>query len=84
MSTIQLPSEKEIRAAYQEGEEAVVLLFRSTFLMLAERIQQLEDQLAKNSRNSGKPPSSDGYDRRACGNVHVAEAEGRRVTKAKR
>jgi transposase len=29
---------------------------------LAERIQKLEDQLAKNSRNSGKPPSSDGYD----------------------
>ena len=26
----------------------------------AVRIQQLEDQLAKNSRNSGKPPSSAG------------------------
>jgi hypothetical protein len=25
-----------------------------------ERIQKLEDQLGKNSRNSGKPPSSDG------------------------
>ena len=25
-----------------------------------ERIQQLADQVAKNSRNSGKPPSSDG------------------------
>lgn len=25
-----------------------------------ERIQQLADQLAKNSHNSGKPPSSDG------------------------
>ena len=29
-------------------------------LTLAERIQKLEDQLAKTSRNSGKPPSSDG------------------------
>ncbi|MCC6985178.1 MAG: IS66 family transposase [Anaerolineales bacterium] len=65
MSTIGLPSEKEIRAAYQEGEEAVILLFQTTFLVLAERIQKLEDQLAKNSRNSGKPPSSDGYDQPA-------------------
>jgi transposase len=65
MSAIQLPSEKAIRAAYQEGEEAVVLLFHTTFLMLAERIQKLEDRLAKNSRNSGKPPSSDGYDQPA-------------------
>jgi len=27
---------------------------------MAERIQALEDQLAKNSANSGKPPSSNG------------------------
>ena len=40
---MQVASEKEIRAAYQEGEEAVILLFQKTFLMLAERIQQLED-----------------------------------------
>jgi|GEM_PF-2972868 hypothetical protein len=62
MSAIQAPSEKEIRAAYQGGEEAVILLFQKTFLILTERIRQLEDQLAKNSRNSGKPPLSDGYD----------------------
>lgn len=62
MNVTQLPSEKEIRAAYQAGEEAVIQLFYTTILVLVERIQKLEDQLAKNSRNSGKPPSSDGYD----------------------
>ena len=40
-------------------------LFRTTFLAIVERIQKLEDQLVKNSRNSGKPPSSDGYDQPA-------------------
>jgi transposase len=65
MKTIRLPSEEEINAAYDEGKSAVLVLFQTTFLMLAERIQNLEDQLAKNSRNSGKPPSSDGYDQPA-------------------
>lgn len=62
MSALHLPSREEINAAYDEGREAVILLFQTTMLTLAERIQKLEDQLAKNSRNSGKPPSSDGYD----------------------
>jgi len=65
METIHLPNEKEILAAYDEGKEAVVKLFHSTIAALAERVQKLEDQLAKNSRNSGKPPSSDGYDQPA-------------------
>jgi transposase len=56
---------EEINAAYDEGREAVILLFQTTMLVLAERIQKLEDQLAQNSRNSGKPPSSDGYDQPA-------------------
>jgi transposase len=61
---INLPTEAEVRTAYREGEEAVVEVFRrmnETILQLMGRIQTLEDQLAKNSNNSSKPPSSDGY-----------------------
>jgi transposase len=65
VSALHLPSKEEINAAYDEGREAVILLFQTTMLGLAERIQKLEDQLAKNSSNSGKPPSSDGYDQPA-------------------
>jgi hypothetical protein len=60
-----LPDEKEITAAYEEGKAAVLKLFQGTIVVLAERIQKLEDQLAKNSHNSGKPPSSDGFDKPA-------------------
>lgn len=62
MSFLQLPKEEEIREAYRQGEAAVIALFQTTILAMVERIQKLEDQLVKNSRNSGKPPSSDGYD----------------------
>ncbi|MGQ9556304.1 MAG: IS66 family transposase [Anaerolineae bacterium] len=74
MVTMLTPSREEIHAAYVQGEEAVVALIASRFgalLGIAEqqqqtiaeleaRIQVLEDQLAKHSRNSHKPPSSDG------------------------
>jgi len=65
MTSIRMPSEDEINAAYDQGRSAVIALIQETFLALAERIQKLEDQLAKNSRNSGKPPSSDGYEKPA-------------------
>lgn len=60
MEPLQIPNEAEIRATYREGEDAVVKLFYETLGKLAERLQRLEDQIAKNSHNSGKPPSSDG------------------------
>ncbi|MCJ7483744.1 MAG: IS66 family transposase [Thermodesulfovibrionales bacterium] len=60
-----IASETDIRAAYQQGVEAVILLFEQTFLELSERLQKVEDRLSKNSRNSGKPPSSDGLDKPA-------------------
>jgi transposase len=55
-----MPSREDIHQAYLQGEEAVVALFEQTIVRLAERVQALEDQLAKNSHNSSKPPSSDG------------------------
>jgi transposase len=63
----ELLSQDEIRAVYRQGEEAVVTLVT----MLIERIEKLEmeveelkGKLNKNSRNSSKPPSSDGFKKR--------------------
>jgi len=55
-----MPSREEIHEAYLQGEAAVVALFEQTIAQLAARVMALEEQQAKNSRNSGKPPSSDG------------------------
>jgi transposase len=58
-----LPTEDDIQTAYDHGQEAVVLLVTGLLTViraLEARVQTLEDQLAKNSRNSSKPPSSDG------------------------
>ena len=58
-----VPTHKDVHAAYQEGEEAVIALVDSlveVVISFADRQQELEDQVAKNSRNSSKPPSSDG------------------------
>ena len=66
-----IPDEKEIRTAFAEEEEAVIALFGEVTAQVEELAARLEKQsgilkdlkarLSKNSRNSGKPPSSDGY-----------------------
>jgi transposase len=60
MEPIHLPSDEEIRAAYRQGEEAIIAMIHQTVGQLAACVQALEDRVSKNSRNSGKPPSSDG------------------------
>jgi len=59
MSETRLPTPEEIRAAYREGEEAVV----SLFMELVAEIQGLKARLNKDSHNSSKPPMSDGLKR---------------------
>lgn len=60
-------SEAEVRAIYAQGEEAVV----SLVMQLLGRLNQLEAEvkdlkgrLSKDSRNSSKPPSGDGFGKR--------------------
>jgi transposase len=63
MTPIPLPTHEQIHAVYQQGEEAVIALVDQLVQVITQletRVQALEDQLAKNSGNSSKPPSSDG------------------------
>jgi len=60
-----------IRAAYRQGEEAVIALVENLLQAQADvigklesRIKVLEDQVSKDSRNSSKPPSGDGFKKR--------------------
>ena len=55
-------SRDEIRAVYRQGEDAVVALIEmliARFNALEEKVARLEAQIAKDSHNSSKPPSSD-------------------------
>ena len=67
----QLPTDDEICIAFEKGQAAILDLFHDVSRQMQELAQQLAKQgdllqelharLAKSSRNSSKPPSSDGY-----------------------
>ena len=60
-------SEAEIRAVYGQGEEAVVSLVSQLMARLSQleaEVKELKGRLGKNSRNSSKPPSGDGFGKR--------------------
>jgi transposase len=60
-------SRDEIRAVYAQGEDAVIALVEGLVARinhLEERLEAVENQLKKDSHNSSKPPSSDGFKKR--------------------
>jgi transposase len=66
MKPSELPSADDIHTAYEAGEATVRALLEAQAKLiraLEARIQALEDQLAKNSHNSSKPPSTDGLNK---------------------
>lgn len=55
---------EEIQALYAQGPDAVIDLvntLQDSVEVLSLRVKQLEDRLGKDSHNSSKPPSSDGF-----------------------
>lgn len=68
---LRMPTNADIHTAFEQGEAAVMALFHEVATQVAELAQQLAKQgeilqevqarLAKTSRNSSKPPASDGY-----------------------
>jgi transposase len=73
---------EEIRAIYRQGEEAVIALvdqLQDVIILLEKRVeelearvQKLESQLAQNSRNSNRPPSSEGLSKPPPKNLRPA------------
>jgi Family of unknown function (DUF6444) len=60
-------SRDEIRAVYAQGEESVIELVTRLLQRietLESRLEAVEGQLSKNSKNSSKPPSGDGFEKR--------------------
>ena len=67
---LHMPTDEDIHTAFEQGEAAVMALFHQVVSHVAALAQQLAQQgallqelqarLAKSSRNSSKPPSSDG------------------------
>ena len=66
-----IPTDEAIHTAFEKGEAAIMELFHNVADQMTELARQLAKQgealqalqarLAKNSGNSSKPPSSDGY-----------------------
>ena len=60
MSKLVQLDREQLRQVGQESLIELILVLQQQMAAQQELIQKLQDQLAKDSHNSGKPPSSDG------------------------
>ena len=60
MSKLEQLDREQLKQLDQESLIGVILILQQQMTEQQKLIQQLQDQLAKDSHNSGKPPSSDG------------------------
>ena len=81
----QMPSKKSKEQASQsltlEQALDVIQELRQQVIELKAENQKLKDQLSKNSRNSSKPPSSDGYNKPNPKSLTVKRVVEKRVDK---
>ncbi len=63
---MEIPSKEQILAIYNQGSDAVIALVEMLYKTIdahEKRIKHLEDILVKDSHNSSKPPSTDGFNK---------------------
>lgn len=60
MSTLPRFSREQLEALDKNTLIEIILLMQDKLDELSQRVEQLEGQVSKQSRNSSKPPSSDG------------------------
>ena len=63
MSKLEQLDREQLKQLDQESLIGVILILQRQMTEQQELIQKLQDQVAKDSHNSGKPPSSDGFKR---------------------
>ena len=61
--TLQRPTQAELDRMRPEEKDALILRLFDLLEKLQGRVEALEAQVKKNSRNSSKPPSSDGLNK---------------------
>lgn len=75
------PQELDGHSLYLQGEDAVATVIeelRAQIKAMAAELQELRDQVAKNSGNSSKPPSSDGLKKPALSPMSLRKKSGKK------